>query len=64
MMGSRPAGRLAFRADEGDERLQVLLVILLGLCVLAGWLLIRELAPAAASARTPPQAIEAAVPGS
>ncbi|HEU4827643.1 MAG TPA: hypothetical protein VFT04_00475 [Gemmatimonadales bacterium] len=64
MIGTRPAGRLAFKTDEGDERLQVLLVILLGLCVLAGWLLIRELAPAAAAAGPPPQAVEAAVPGS
>ena len=64
MIGNRSAGRVVFRADYGDERLQVLLVILLGLCVLAGWLLIRELAPAAAGARTPPQAVETAVPGS
>jgi hypothetical protein len=46
MIGGRPAERLAFRAAEGDERLQVLLILLLALCVLAGWLLIRELAPA------------------
>lgn len=64
MTGSRPAGRLAFRASDGDERLQVLLVLLLGLCVIAGWLLIRALAPAADRSPAPPPAIETAIPGS
>ncbi|HEX6088958.1 MAG TPA: hypothetical protein VFZ13_02250 [Gemmatimonadales bacterium] len=61
MSGGRPVARPAFRASDGDERLQVLLVLLLALCVIAGWLLIRELAPAA-YAGPPPTALEAAAP--
>ncbi len=63
MTGSRAASRPVFRATDGDERLQVLLVFLLGLCVLAGWLLIRALAPAAGSGAAPPPGIEAVTPG-
>ena len=62
MTTGRSAERLGFRPAEGDERLQLLLVFLLALCVFAGWLLIRELAPAARHGRTP-TALEAAVPG-
>jgi H+/Cl- antiporter ClcA len=62
MTTDRSAERLGLRPAEGDERLQLLLVFLLALCVLAGWLLIRELAPAARHGRTP-TTIEAALPG-
>lgn len=62
MTTGRSAERLGFRPAQGDERLQVLLVLLLALCVFAGWLLIRELAPAARHGRTP-TAIEAVIPG-
>lgn len=62
MTGSRAASRPAFRTTDGDERLQVLLLLLLGLCVLAGWLLIRALAPAAGNG-APPPGIEAITPG-
>lgn len=63
MTGSRSASRPAFRAADGDERLQVLLVLLLGLCVLAGWILIRALAPAGDGPVTPVPGIEAIAPG-
>ncbi|MGE5925890.1 MAG: hypothetical protein ACM357_00935 [Gemmatimonadota bacterium] len=63
MTGSRAASRPAFRATDGDERLQVLLLFLLGLCVLAGWILIRALAPAADRDTGPPPGIEAITPG-
>jgi len=63
MTGSRAASRSVFRASDGDERLQVLLVFLLGLCILVGWLLIRALAPAAANDPAPPPGIEAIIPG-
>jgi hypothetical protein len=64
MTVSRSASRLAFRAADGDERLQVLLVLLLGLCVLAGWILIHALAPAADSPVAPVSGVEIVVPGS
>ena len=63
MTGTRSTSRLAFRTSDGDERLQVLLVLLLALCVFAGWLLIRALAPAADQVAAPAPAIEAVVPG-
>jgi hypothetical protein len=63
MTGSRSTGRLAFRPSDGDERLQLLLVFLLGLCVLAGWVLIRALAPAADRAAVPEPGIEVVAPG-
>jgi H+/Cl- antiporter ClcA len=63
MTTGRTAERLGFRPAEGDERLQVLLVLLLLLCVFAGWLLIRELAPAARHGGPAPAVIEAAAPG-
>lgn len=62
MTTGRAAERLGIRPAEGDERLQLLLVLLLALCVFAGWLLIRELGPAAHHGPTP-AAIEAALPG-
>ena len=64
MTAGRPASRVGFRTTDGDERLQVLLVLLLALCVLAGWLLIRALAPAADGAAAPAPGIELVVPAS
>ena len=63
MTGSRSVSRLAFRATEGDERLQALLVLLLALCIVAGWLLIRALAPAADAPVLPVPGIEIVAPG-
>ncbi|HLS48317.1 MAG TPA: hypothetical protein VK012_07335 [Gemmatimonadales bacterium] len=51
----KPSSRGAPGSDE--ESLQVLLVVLLGLCVLIGWLLIRELTPAPGASSTPVAAV-------
>ena len=61
-MGTRHASRLTMRT--GDEGLRMLLVLLLGLCVLVGWLLIREVG-SSSSLRTgqPPEASGAVAPG-
>ena len=54
-MTGRPFRKPGSRGDPGtdDESLQVLLVVLLGLCVFIGWLLIRELTPAPQAASVP-----------
>ena len=61
-MGTRHASRLTMRT--GDEGLRMLLVLLLALCVLVGWLLIREVGPSSAlRTAPPPSASEAVAPG-
>lgn len=60
-MGTRHASRLTMRT--GDEGLRILLVLLLALCVLVGWLLIREVGQSSLRTRQPPSASEAVTPG-